>query len=309
VGTNEDFYRHYRYRQDRQIELQQGRMPTEVFDVALGSEVSEKLGYRLGDRIIITHGITRGVGIMEHSDKPFTVVGILRPTRTPVDQAVYITLEGMEAIHIDWQQGAPPLKGQEIPAERIKKEEIKIGQITAFFLRTKSRIQTLALQRQINTFPEEPLMAVIPGVALSELWNGISYGEQVLKVVALFVVIVGLVGMLMALYTSLNERRREIAILRAIGVGPAGIIFLLVLESGLLTLVGTVLGIGLLYGLVVLLQPVVEQQFGLHIPIEALTSTEYTYVAGVLFAGVIIGFVPAWKAYRNALTDGLCVRI
>jgi putative ABC transport system permease protein len=309
VGTNEDFYRHYRYRQDRQIELQQGRTPTEVFDVALGSEVSEKLGYRLGDRIIITHGITRGVGIMEHSDKPFTVVGILRPTRTPVDQAVYITLEGMEAIHIDWQQGAPPLKGQEIPAERIKKEEIKIGQITAFFLRTKSRIQTLALQRQINTFPEEPLMAVIPGVALSELWNGISYGEQVLKVVALFVVIVGLVGMLMALYTSLNERRREIAILRAIGVGPAGIIFLLVLESGLLTLVGTVLGIGLLYGLVVLLQPVVEQQFGLHIPIEALTSTEYTYVAGVLFAGVIIGFVPAWKAYRNALTDGLCVRI
>jgi putative ABC transport system permease protein len=309
VGTNEDFYRHYRYRQDRQIELQQGRMPTEVFDVALGSEVSEKLGYRLGDRIIITHGITRGVGIMEHSDKPFTVVGILRPTRTPVDQAVYITLEGMEAIHIDWQQGAPPLKGQEIPAERIKKEEIKIGQITAFFLRTKSRIQTLALQRQINTFPEEPLMAVIPGVALSELWNGISYGEQVLKVVALFVVIVGLVGMLMALYTSLNERRREIAILRAIGVGPAGIIFLLVLESGLLTLVGTVLGIGLLYGLVVLLQPVVEQQFGLHIPIEALTTTEYTYVAGVLFAGVIIGFVPAWKAYRNALTDGLCVRI
>jgi putative ABC transport system permease protein len=309
VGTNEDFYRHYRYRQDRQIELQQGRMPTEVFDVALGSEVSEKLGYRLGDRIVVTHGITRGVGIMEHSDKPFTVVAILRPTRTPVDQAVYITLEGMEAIHIDWQQGAPPLKGQEIPAERIKKEEIKIGQITAFFLRTKSRIQTLALQRQVNTFPEEPLMAVIPGVALSELWNGISYGEQVLKVVALFVVIVGLVGMLMALYTSLNERRREIAILRAIGVGPTGIVFLLVLESGLLTLVGTLLGIGLLYGLVFLLQPIVEQQFGIRIPIGPLTGTEYTYVAGVCFAGVIIGFIPAWKAYRNALTDGLCVRV
>jgi putative ABC transport system permease protein len=309
VGTNEDFYRHYRYRQDRQIELQQGRVPTEVFDVALGSEVSEKLGYRLGDQIVVTHGITRGVGIMEHADKPFTVVGILRPTRTPVDQAVYITLEGMEAIHIDWQQGAPPLKGQEIPAEQIKKEEIKIGQITAFFLRTRSRIQTLALQRQINTFPEEPLMAVIPGVALSELWNGISYGEQVLKVVALFVVIVGLVGMLMALYTSLNERRREIAILRAIGVGPAGIIFLLVLESGLLTLVGTLLGIGLLYSLVLLLQPVVEQQFGLHIPIGAPTGIEYTYVAAVFFAGIVIGFIPAWKAYRNALTDGLCVRI
>jgi putative ABC transport system permease protein len=309
VGTTEDFYRYYRYRQDRQIELQQGRVPTEVFDVALGSDVARKLGYRLGDRIVITHGITRGVGIMEHSDKPFTVVGILRPTRTPVDQAVYITLEGMEAIHIDWQQGAPPLKGQEIPPERITKEAIKIGQITAFFLRTRSRIQTLALQRQINTFPEEPLMAIIPGVALSELWNGISYGEQVLKVVALFVVIVGLMGMLMALYTSLNERRREIAILRAIGVGPAGIVFLLVIESGLLTLVGSLLGIGLLYTLVLLLQPLVEQQFGLQIPIGALSRAEYIYIAGVVLAGVIIGFVPAWKAYRNALTDGLCVRV
>ena len=152
-------------------------------------------------------------------------------------------------------------------------------------------------------------MAVIPGVALSELWNGISYGEQVLKVVALFVVIVGLVGMLMALYTSLNERRREIAILRAVGVGPVKIMFLLVVESGLLTLVGSLLGIGLVYTLVVLLQPLVEQQFGLYLPIKPLTATEHLYVAVVVLAGLVVGLIPAWKAYRNALSDGLSVRV
>ena len=309
VGTNEDFYRQYRYRQDRRIEFEQGRAPADVFDVALGSEVAQRLGYRLGQRIVVTHGITGSQGILDHEDKPFTVVGILRPTRTPVDRSVYITLEGIEAMHIDWKQGAPPLKGQEVPAERIKKEEIKIEQITAFFLRSKARVQTLGLQRQINTFPEEPLMAVIPGVALSELWNGISYGEQVLKVVALFVVIVGLVGMLMALYTSLNERRREIAILRAVGVGPLKIMFLLVLESGLLTLVGSLLGIGLVYILIVLLQPLVEQQFGLYLPVKTLTATEHLYVAGVVLAGLVVGLIPAWKAYRNALSDGLSVRI
>lgn len=309
VGTNEDFYSQYRYRQDRRIEFEQGRAPADVFDVALGSEVAQRLGYRLGQRIVVTHGITSSQGILDHEDKPFTVVGILRPTRTPVDRSVYITLEGIEAMHIDWKQGAPPLKGQEVPAERIKKEEIKIEQITAFFLRSKARVQTLGLQRQINTFPEEPLMAVIPGVALSELWNGISYGEQVLKVVALFVVIVGLVGMLMALYTSLNERRREIAILRAVGVGPLKIMFLLVVESGLLTLVGSVLGIGLVYILIVLLQPLVEQQFGLYLPVETLTATEHLYVAGVVLAGLVVGLIPAWKAYRNALSDGLSVRI
>jgi putative ABC transport system permease protein len=309
VGTNEDFYRHYRYRQDRRIEFAQGRAPAEVFDVALGSEVAERLGYRLGERIVVTHGITSSQGILDHDDKPFSVVAILRPTRTPVDRSLYVTLEGIEAMHIDWKQGSPPLKAQAVPAEQIKKDEIKIEQITAFFLRTKARVQTLALQRQINTFPEEPLMAVIPGVALSELWTGISYGEQVLKVVALFVVIVGLVGMLMALYTSLNERRREIAILRAVGVGPLKVMFLLVLESGLLAFVGSLLGIALVYGLVVVLQPLVEGQFGLHLPAKPLTVTEHLYVAGVVIAGLIVGLIPALKAYRNALSDGLSVRV
>ena len=309
VGTNEDFYREYRYRQDRRIEFAQGRAPDDVFDVAVGSDVAQRLGYRLGDRIVVTHGITSAQGIMDHDDKPFTVIGILQPTRTPVDRSLYVTLEGIEAIHIDWQGGAPPLLGQATPADQIRKEDIRIGQITAFLLRTKGRIQTLGLQREINTFTEEPLMAVIPGVALSELWNGISYGEQVLRVVAVFVIVVGLVGMLMALYSSLNERRREIAILRAVGVGPAKIILLLVLESGLLALVGSLLGIGLVYALVFLLQPIIEQQFGLFIPIRFLGAAEPLYVAVVVIAGLLVGLIPAWKAYRNALSDGLSVRV
>jgi putative ABC transport system permease protein len=309
VGTNEDFYRQYRYRQDRRIELAEGRAPSDVFEVALGSEVANRLGYGLGRRIVVTHGLANTAGIMDHDDRPFTVVGILQPTRTPIDRALYVTLEGIEAMHMDWKDGAPPLKGQETPAERLKKENIEIGQITAFFLRAKSRVQTLGLQREITNFPEEPLMAVIPGVALSELWAGIGYGEQVLKVVALFVVIVGLLGMLMALYTSLNERRREIAILRAVGIGPAKVVGMLVLESGLLTLMGTALGVGLVYGLVLVLQPYIEQQFGLHIPLKPLTLTEYRYLAAVVIGGIAVGLIPAWKAYRNALSDGLSVRV
>jgi putative ABC transport system permease protein len=309
VGTNEDFYHHYRYRQDQQLEFTLGHAPAGIFDVALGSDVAQALKYGLGARIVVTHGITNSRGIMDHDDKPFTVVGILRPTRTPIDRSLYVTLEGIEAMHIDWKEGAPPIKGQETPAAKIKREDLKIQQITAFLLRTKSRVQTLALQREITNFSEEPLMAVIPGVALSELWNGISYGEQVLQVVAIFVVIVGLLGMLMSLYTSLNERRREIAILRALGVGPMKVISLLILESGLLTLTGACLGVGGVYGSVVLLQPIIEQQFGLHIPLSPLTGTQFLYLACVVLGGVAIGFIPAWKAYRNSLSDGLSVRV
>jgi putative ABC transport system permease protein len=308
VGTNEDFYRHYRFRQDRPIEFAQGRAPTEVFDVALGSEVARRLGYQVDSAIVVTHGITSSTGIMDHDDRPFKVVGILKPTRTPIDRSLYVTLEGIEAMHIDWKQGAPPVKGQETPASSITKAEIKVEQITAFLLRTKTRIQTLALQREITNFPEEALIAVLPGVALSELWGTIGVGEEVLKVVALFVVIVGLLGMLMSLYTSLNERRREIAILRALGVGPAKVTLLLVLESALLTVVGSLLGVALVYSLVFFLQPAIERQYGLHIPLKPFASTEYFYLAVVVAAGLVIGLIPAWKAYRNALSDGLSVR-
>ena len=132
VGTNEDFYRHYRFRQDRQVEFAQGRFPADVFDVALGSEVAQRLGYQVGSRIVVTHGITSSTGIMDHDDKPFTVVGILNPTRTPIDRSLYVTLEGIEAMHIDWKQGAPPLTGQETRRQASRKKTSKLNRSRHF---------------------------------------------------------------------------------------------------------------------------------------------------------------------------------
>ena len=281
--------------EDRQVEFVGGRFPANVYDVALGSEVAARLGYQVGSRIVVTHGITSSTGIMDHDDKPFTVVGILKPTRTPIDRSLFVTLEGIEAMHIDWKQGAPPLRGQETPASGIKKEDIKVEQITAFFLRTRARVQTLALQREITNFQEEALMAVVPGVALGELWRTIGVGEEVLKVVALFVVMVGLLGMLMSLYTSLDERRREIAILRALGIGPLKVTALLVIESGLLTVIGSLLGVTIVYGSVLMLQSTIEQHYGLHIPLKPFTNTEYSYLGAVVLAGLAVGLLPLGK--------------
>jgi putative ABC transport system permease protein len=309
VGTTEDFYTKYRYRRDRQIEFAAGRIPAGIFDVTVGSDVAADLAYRVGDPVVITHGITHGEGLLRHEDKPFTLVGILKRTATPVDRSLYITLKGMEAIHLDWSEGAPPMPGEEVPAWKVKPEEISIRQITAFLLRAKSRIETLRLQREVNTFESEPLMAIIPGVALSELWRTIGYAEDALRVVSIFVIIVGLLGMLVSLYTSLNERRREMAVLRAVGAGPAKIVLLLVLESGLLSLAGVALGVTLVYMLSFVSQPFIERHFGLFMPIQALTVTGYLYLLAVLVAGALIGFIPAIKAYRNSLADGLTVRL
>lgn len=309
VGTNEDFFKHYRYRGQMDIQLQSGEVFKDLWDVVIGSEVEKTLRYNLGDKIVIAHGVTRGEGIQKHDDKPFRVVGIMKPTGTPIDRAVYIRLEGLEAVHIDWQSGAAPQKDQVIPASSIHAEDLKIHTITAFFLRTKTRIETLRLQRTINEYKTEPLLAIIPGVVLSELWQNLSYVEKVLKMISLMVVSVGLMSMLIALTTTLNERRREMAILRSIGAKQGQILSLLVFESALLTFAGIVLGSLISVGGVFILAPWLETEFGLSLGGPIWTSTEMIYLAMTFVAGVAIGFIPAFRALNAALKDGLSVRV
>lgn len=308
VGTTTTFYEEYRYRRDRRLLFTAGHPPQQVFDVVLGHAVAQTLAYQLGQPIVLTHGLASS-GFLKHGDTPFRVVGILEPTSTPIDRALYVSLEGIAAIHTDWQDGTPPRPGQTTPAEDLTKENLAIDQITAFLLRSTARIDALRLQREINTFPDEPLMAILPGVTLNELWRGIGYAEDALRVVTIFVVIVGLLGMLIALYTSLSERRREMAILRALGAGPLRIVSLLVLESGLFSLIGCGLGVALTYTLFFLLRPIVEGNFGLSLPITQPTLLEWGYLGLVLSGGILVGGIPAWKAYRNTLADGLGVRL
>ena len=309
IGTNQDFHRHYRYRGGQEIALAEGRPNEGVFDVTLGADVAAELGYALGDEIAVTHGLGE-VGFLNHDDMPFTVTGLLAKTFTPVDRAVYVTLEGMEAIHIGWEDGAPPMPGEERTREEVLAvDEIEITQVTSFFVGTASRRDVLRLQREINDFEDEPMMAVIPGLALNEMWQSLGYAETGLRLVTIFVVLVGLLGMLVSLYTSLNERRREMAILRAVGAGPRSIVALLVLESVCLAGAGALAGLGLVYVLLSAGQPIVEAQVGLFIPIRPPGSVELLFIGAVVTAGFLMGFVPALKAYRTALHDGLAVRV
>ena len=343
VGTNQDFYRHYRYRGGQEIALAEGRANTDLFDVTLGADVAAELGYVLGDKIAVTHGIGE-VGFLIHDHMPFTVTGILAKTFTPVDRAIYVTLEGMEAIH--WEDGMPPA-GEAAPADDahvheeeaeaaaaddphaheeeaeaapaddahahatpdVSIEDVEITQVTSFFVGTTDRRDVLRLQREINDFEDEPMMAVIPGLALNEMWQTIGYAETGLRLVTIFVVLVGLLGMLVSLYTSLNERRREMAVLRAVGAGPRSIVALLVLESVCLAAAGAICGLALVYVLLSAGQPIVEAQVGLFIPIRPPGSIEWLFVGAVVTAGFLMGFVPALKAYRTALHDGLAVRV
>ena len=309
VGTDHNFYEHYRFRGNQKIEIDSGVAAQGIWDVVIGSEVQKKLNYSLGQKIVVSHGVTRGEGVVHHDDKPFSVVGILKPTGTAVDQSVYVTLEGIEALHIDWADGSMPTADRMIPAKQIKKEDLKVHQITAFFLRTNSRIETLGLQREINQYPEEPMLAVIPGVVLNDIWNSLGYIEKTLSLISILVVAVGLVAMLISILTNLNQRRREISILRSIGASAQQVLVLLVLESTLLTFLGVLSGCIVSGTLTALLKPWLQSEFGLFIQTEMLSPLVITYLVMILIAGTLIGLIPALKGFSQSLKDGLSPKI
>lgn len=415
VGTTTEFYERYRYRQNNPIVFAAGRAAQSDTEVVIGSEVADRLKYTVGTPVVVTHGL-RDIGTSNHDAHPFHVVGVLARTFTPIDRAVYVTLEGIEAMHEGVETAAPApvlptsisprpdsapgrasaqarrassassaaaaavveankrraaalpvapppgtpmampgaepppgtpmampgaepppgtpmvMPGAEAPAavvaqpvKPVVKTPVKAApaeekhdeaeahdhgddQITAFFVGTKNRFEALMLQREMNTDLVEPLTAIIPGVALGELWQNIGSAEVGLRVIAMFAVAISITGMLVALYSSLEARRREMAILRAVGAGPKTIIALLVIESTMLAIIGCIVGVAAVYAGLALAQGPIEQRFGLHLALRALGDTEYMYLAIVIVSGMLIGFVPAWKAYRTSLVDGLSPR-
>jgi putative ABC transport system permease protein len=307
MGTSTDYFKYFRYAGGRRLELSQGRIFNGVFDAVLGADVAEALTYGIDDSIILAHG-AGDVSFIKHDDKPFTVAGILKKTGTPVDRTVHVPLEGIEAIHIDWKDGAP-VPGMSVSPNRALEMDLTPKSITAFFIGLKIRIGAFGVQRFVNNYPREPLLAILPGVALQELWDLIGVAENALLAVSGFVVIVGLSGMLIALMTSLNERRREMAILRSVGARPLHVFTLIVGESAMLTVAGVAAGVSLLYALLFFGQPIILSRFGLYITIGGLSAYELVLIGIVCLAGFLIGMIPGYQIYRYSLADGLTVRV
>ena len=307
LGTTQAYFDHYRYGRNRPLEIADGTAFSDLYDAVLGAEVAAKLGYEVGDSIIVAHGAS-DVSFARHDDKPFRVTGILERTGTPVDRTVHVSLEAIEAIHIDWQSGAP-IPGMSISAEQARGMDLTPKQITAVLVGLNSKIATFQFQRFVNDYPQEPLSAILPGVALSQLWSLIGIAENALLIVSAFVVVVGLFGMLTALLTSLNERRREMAILRSVGARPGHVFGLIMGEAMFLTLIGTLLGMTLLYLLLFIAQPIIDSRFGIFIEIGGLSPYEWILIGAVVGAGFVVGSIPGYRAYKLSLADGLSVRV
>lgn len=307
LGTTPDYFAHYKYRQTHELQFSAGKVFGDLFDAVIGADVANTLGYKVGDPIIVAHGVG-SVSFVEHDDKPFRVAGVLATTGTPVDRTVHVSLEAIEAIHVDWQSGAR-IPGQEASVNDVRRMDLKPKAITAALVGLKSKLATFRLQRAINAYPQEPLSAILPGAALQELWGLVGTAETALSAVSAMVVITALLGMVTMILTTLNERRREMAILRSVGARPRTILGLLTAEATLLILAGVGLGVALLYAGLLLAQPFVDKTYGLHLAIDPPRLREWVMLGAIVAAGIAAGLIPAVRAYRLSVADGMTVRV
>ena len=307
LGTNADYFKHYKYRGGRSLSFAAGKPFDDVFDAVLGADVAAQLGHKIGDKIVLSHGL----GVIpqgEHADKPFGVAGILAKTGTPVDRTVHVSLEAYEAIHIDWKDGVKT-PGLSPGPDVVRKLNLTPKAITAALIGVKSKLATFKLQRFVNEYKEEPLLAIFPGVALQELWGIVGTAEQALILVSAMVVAAALLGLATMILSTLNERRREMAILRSVGASPGTVVGLLMIEAGFLTLLGILLGVVLLYLGLSIASPVIDARYGLYLPITALSQRALSMLAVIVVAGFGLALLPALRAYQMSLADGMTIRM
>lgn len=336
IGTTPEFFERFRYAGSTALDFDRGEAWAGRFDAVVGAQVARRTGLNLGDTIELGHG-GGNVSLVTHAAHPFEVRGILAPTGTPVDQAVYVDLAAHHVMHEDFMTGRPPSfagtgrapampasadehrhshedqhdhahHGEGSDAHDHPHEAVTPDAVSAIYLGLTARAAAFGLQRRINEYPEEPLLAILPGIALQQLWRITGTAEQILRVVAGMVVLAGLLGMLTALLTTLNERRREMAILRACGARPWQIAGLLLVEAALIVGAGLAFGILLAWGLQAALAPWLLDRFGLAITAAWPSPQLLIVLGGIGVAGVLIALVPAALVYRRTLADGMQVR-
>ena len=305
MGTNLEFFERYKYRSGQSLEIEEGNYFDDLYDVVLGYGVAEKLGYKLDIPLIVSHGLQ---SFTDHDDQPFRVSGILAKTGTPVDNTVIVSLEAIEAIHVDWSSGTK-IQGQETPVDQIRKMDLSPKNITAALIGVNSKLQVFQLQRWINEYTEEALSSILPGVALQELWRIVGIVENLLLGISIVVIFTTLIGMTAIVFSGLNERRREMAIWRAMGASPSIIIGLLMIEAFIIAVLSAIVSTILLFVLLYLLQPWIDSTYGILVNIEMLSLEDIFIFVYFILAAMLVSLVPAIRAYWFSINDGMTIKI
>ena len=300
MGTSQAYFERYEYRNEKKLAFQNGSVFTDLFDVVIGSDVAKKLNYNLNDNIVIAHGISSQ---SLHDEFPFKVKGILKKTGTSVDRLVLVSLEALEVIHKDWKAGIKIPNAKK--SNNNNYNDLEPKEITAAIIKIKSPIKVFQIQRQINKYEFEPLQAIIPGIALSKLWQIVSVTENIMLLISAMVIISSFIGMTAILYSTLNGRRKEMALLRIVGASPYTIFTLMITEALIIAISSIFISIFLIQVLALIFFPILDQNFGLYLENKFLSVKDLLFLLSVLFLSMIVSIFPSLKASKDSINEGI----
>jgi putative ABC transport system permease protein len=276
-----------------------------VVEAVLGAQVAARHGLSVGDRLVLTHGRSDGLA-PDHADQPFTVVGVLQATGAPIDRNVIISLQGFEALHQGMgAPGLPWLGGAGAAPTVADRAALVPRELTAVWVGLHARTEVFSARRGIERLPQDSLMAVLPGVALDELWQVVKLAENALLAIGVLVAVSGMLSVAAVLMVGLSARRKELAVLRALGATPLALLGLVWLEALGVCLLGMLGGL-LLHGLGLwALQDLLRTELGIAVQWGWPTAEVAWSLAGLVLAAWLAASVPALRAYRLSLVDGL----
>jgi putative ABC transport system permease protein len=286
VGAGHDYPNHYG------AAMAGGRLWEKPMEAVLGAEVAARTGVKVGDKFVGAHGIG-GEGD-EHKEAPYTVVGVLKETGSVLDRLVLTGIESVWQVHEEHQ-------GPQDEADRKAMEADR--EVTVILLQYASPLAAATLPRQINSKTE--LQAASPAVETARLFRIIGVGAEALRAFAVILMIAAGLSVFIALYTALEERRYDLAVMRTLGASPRRLFGLLLLEGLGLALLGALIGMGLGHLFASLLGAWLEseQQY----PVSGLAwREEELWLAGAALAvGFLAALLPAWRAYRTDVSGTL----
>jgi putative ABC transport system permease protein len=163
-----------------------------------------------------------------------------------------------------------------------------------------SKVTTFQVQRNINRYAQEPLMAILPGVAVSELWQMMSWIENTLLLVSVLVFIAGCLGVSAMLLSSIRERGKEIQLLRVIGASPSFLFLLIQLEAFFMTLFSLITASALLLVSLLLAKDYLVTHFGLHISVNIFSISSVYLMAGIVITSIVVAMIPSFIGYKQS---------
>jgi putative ABC transport system permease protein len=286
VGAPREYAEHYG------AELRSGRFHDKPMEAVLGAEVAARSGVGVGATFTGAHGLG-GEG-EEHADAPYTVVGVLAKTNSVIDRLVLTSIESVWQVHEEHQ-------GPEDEADRKALEAAR--EVTVLLVQYASPLAAASLPRQINSQSE--LQAASPAYETARLFSIVGVGVEALRAFAIVLIIAAGLSVFIALYTALEERRYDLAVMRTLGASPGKLFGLLMGEGLLLSLLGSFIGLVLGHALAAALGAWLEAQK--HYPVTGLEwrPEELWLIVVALAVGVIAALLPAWRAYRTDVSRTL----